>query len=227
LLGLETLDLAALLWFAVSVFLYTHLADHTSLHERSVTAAMADHRYRWMRMMLQRDMRMVDTSVQGNLLTSVGFFASTTIFVIGGLLASLGATDKAVEMIEALPLASTTTREVWELKILLLVALFVYAFFKFAWSFRLFNYCSVLIAAAPEAPVPDKEAHEYADRTARVNVNASRHFNRGLRSYFFALAALCWFLNAAVFIIATTWVIWVVYRREFRSHAYYSLKRHD
>ena len=223
-LELSTLDLAALLWFAVSIFGYSLLADHTRLHERSVTAEMAEHRYRWMRMMLERDMRMVDTSVQGNLLTSVGFFASTTIFVIGGLLASLGATEKGIEVMEALPLATTTTRQVWELKILLLVGLFVYAFFKFAWSFRLFNYCSVLIASAPAAPVPPEEAHQFAKRAAEVNVNGSRHFNRGLRSYFFALAALAWFLNAAAFVIATTWVLWIVYRREFRSHAYYSIK---
>lgn len=225
-LELSTLDLAALLWFGMSVFGYALLADHTRLHHRSVTATMAEHRYRWMRMMLDRDMRMVDTGVQGNLLTSVGFFASTTIFVIGGLLASLGATDQAIEVMQALPLASNTTRQAWEIKILLLVGLFVYAFFKFAWSFRLFNYCSVLIASAPPAPVPTEEAHEFAERAAKVNINASRHFNRGLRSYFFALAALGWFLNAIVFMIATTWVLWIVYRREFRSHAYYSLRRH-
>jgi uncharacterized membrane protein len=186
---------------------------------------MAKYRYRWMRMMLERDMRMVDTSVQGNLLTSVGFFASTTIFLIGGLLASLGATDKAIEVIQALPLAETTTRQLWELKVLLLVVIFIYAFFKFAWAFRLFNYCSVLIAAAPVAPVPDNEAHQIAKRAADVNTNASRHFNKGLRSYFFALAALGWFLNAAVFILTTTWVLWILYRREFRSHSYYSLRQ--
>lgn len=225
LLELEPLDLGALVYFIVCTVGYAKLADNTRFHERSVTFAMADYRYRWMRMMLERDMRMVDTSVQGSLLTSVGFFASTTIFVIGGLLASLGATDKAIEVVEALPLASTTSPQVWELKVLLLVAIFIYAFFKFAWAFRLFNYCSVLIAAAPPAPVPEEEAHEIAERTAKVNVNGSRHFNRGLRSYFFALAALGWFLNSVVFIVATTWVIWVVYRREFRSHAYYSLCR--
>jgi uncharacterized membrane protein len=224
-LELSTLDLAALLWFAVSVFGYAMLADHTRMHQRSVTAAMAKHRYQWMRMMLERDMRMVDTGVQGNLLTSVGFFASTTIFVIGGLLASLGATDQAIEVMQALPLATTTTRQIWEIKILLLVGIFVYAFFKFAWSFRLFNYCSVLIASAPPAPVPAEEAHEFAERAAQVNVNGSRHFNRGLRSYFFALAGLGWFLNAAVFMVATTWVVWIVYRREFRSHAYYSVRK--
>jgi uncharacterized membrane protein len=227
LLELSTLELAALLWFAVSFIGYAWLADHTVLHRRSVSAAMASHRYRWMRMMLERDMRMVDTAVQGNLLTSVGFFASTTIFVIAGLLASLGATDEAIEVMQALPLAAPTTRQMWELKVLLLVALFVYAFFKFAWSFRLFNYCSVLIAAAPPPPVPDRDAHVIAQRAAQVNVNASRHFNRGLRSYFFALAALGWFVNAVAFIVTTTWVLWIVYRREFRSHAYYSLKEPD
>lgn len=220
----NTLDLIALGWFCASMLGYTYLADRTPLWNRSVSASMAKYRYRWMRMMLERDMRMVDTNVQGNLLTSVGFFASTTIFLIGGLLAVLGATEEAIEVQRHLPFAVPTTRGAWELKVLLLVVIFIYAFFKFAWSFRLFNYCSVLIASAPNAPVPEEEAHRFAQRAAQVNSNAARHFNLGLRSYFFALGALGWFVHPVLFMVSTAWVIWVLYRREFRSHAHYSLR---
>ena len=48
---------------------------------------------------------------------------------------------------------------------------------------------------------------------------AAYHLNRGLRGYFFALAALAWFLHPAIFAFVSTWVVLVLYRREFRSRA--------
>ncbi len=221
---LSTMDYAAVVWFALTTAGFTLLVDYSPLGEKTVTAVMAEHRHRWMRMMLCRDMRMVDTSIQGSLLSSVAFFASTSILLVGGLLAALGSTDQAVRVAAELPLAIPTSRAVWELKVLLLVAIFIYAFFKFAWSYRLLTYCSILIGSAPLTPSSEAEAEAFASRAARVNTAAANHFNRGLRAYFFALAALGWFVHPIAFMVGTTWVIWILYRREFRSRSYYSLK---
>ncbi|MNJ78871.1 hypothetical protein D3C77_767340 [compost metagenome] len=46
---------------------------------------------------------------------------------------------------------------------------------------------------------------------------AANQFNFGLRSYYFGLAMLAWFINPWFFIIATTGVVLVLYRREFHS----------
>jgi uncharacterized membrane protein len=100
------------------------------------------------------------------------------------------------------------------------VVIFVYAFFKFAWCYRLFTYCAVLIGAAPLPDALTPQAYDHADRLARLHSLAAQHFNSGLRSYFFALATLGWFLHPFVFIVATSWVTWVVYRREFRSRSF-------
>ena len=42
-------------------------------------------------------------------------------------------------------------------------------------------------------------------------------FNRGLRSYYFALALLTWFIGPFYLAVAVVWVIAVLYRRDFRS----------
>ena len=54
------------------------------------------HAYRrlWMRCMLERDNRMVDTQIIANLMRSASFFASTTMFIIAGLIAVLGAREQ-------------------------------------------------------------------------------------------------------------------------------------
>src|SRR5690349_15490995 len=46
----------------------------------------------------------------------------------------------------------------WEAKTIGLVIIFAYAFFKFAWSYRLYNYVAILLGAMPFSA--DKETPE-------------------------------------------------------------------
>ena len=107
----------------------------------------------------------------------------------------------------------------WELKVLVLAGILVIAFFKFAWAYRLFNNCSVLIGAAPIEAASDPEAEALAERAGKLNSLAARHFNRALRAYFFALATLSWFINPLIFMITVTLVVYVIFRRDFRSRS--------
>ena len=217
--GLSQLDFAALAWLLICWGGYSLAADHGPWRDRSVSAVMGRYRTRWMTVMLGRENRIVDTNIIGNLLNGVAFFSSTTIFAIGGLLAALGATDSAVALLRDLPFADQTSRTEVELKILLLVGILTFSFFKFAWAYRLFNNCSVLIGAAPIEAANDPAAARLADRAARLNILAARHFNRGLRAYFFGLTVLAWLVHPLFFMAAAAWVVFVIYRREFRSRS--------
>jgi uncharacterized membrane protein len=210
-------DIYALAWFAVCWIGYSLVADHTRLRNYHVSTAMGRYRREWMCRMVERDIRIVDAQIHGNLLHGIGFFATTTILAIGGLLALLGATDRAVELLSDLPYVEPTNRVVWEIKILLLVVIFIYAFFKFAWAFRLANWNSIMIGAAPLATGEKCEDNEYVELATRINKLSAGNFNRGVRAYFFALAALSWFLDAFVFMIASALVLIVLINREFRT----------
>eukprot|EP01093_Parvamoeba_rugata_P008786 TRINITY_DN2488_c0_g3_i1.p1 TRINITY_DN2488_c0_g3~~TRINITY_DN2488_c0_g3_i1.p1 ORF type:complete len:178 (-),score=10.07 TRINITY_DN2488_c0_g3_i1:74-607(-) len=151
----NVIDIVAICW-ALSWWIgYTIFADAGPRRRNSISAHMARNRHRWMEQMLKRNIRMVDTSIAGNLITGISFFSSTTILVLIGLVALLGYTDKAIETVAALPFAAITTPGVWECKVVLLIVIFIYAFFKFTWAFRLSNYCSILIGAAPDPSEPD------------------------------------------------------------------------
>jgi uncharacterized membrane protein len=207
-------DLISLIWFIVLWAGYTWYADRYARRKLSLRAVMHDYRYEWMQQMIKRDNRVVDVNILRNLLHGVAFFASATLLILAGLMTILGSTDKAIEIVRALPFAAKTTQVQWELKLLVLSVIFVYAFFKFTWALRQFNYCSVLIGAA--SPVADDG---YARRAADVSTNASKDFNQGLRAYYFSLAALAWFVSPWVFVVATTLVVVVLYMREYRSGA--------
>lgn len=214
-------DYIAIGWFFIAWFGYTALVDYSPYRKRSVSAAMNIYRRRWIGEMLKREIRLVDTNILGNLMTGIGFFASTTILLIGGLFALLGASEAAINALADLPIAIRTTRPVWETKVLMLVLIFVYAFFKFAWAYRLSNYCAILIGATPASTELAAQGDQgHVERLARIANQMGHHFNRGLRSYFFALAALGWFIHPVLFIIASSWVLVVLYRRDFISREF-------
>jgi len=217
------LDVVALAWFVLGWVGFNAFADHGRWAAKGLSAAMAGFRRRWMDEMLGRDLRMVDTQILATLQHGIGFFASTSILVVGGLIAVLGAADQAIDALTDLPFTVNTSRLAWEIKIMLMVTIFVYAFFKFARAFRLTNYFAVLIGAAPAA-IEGDAARDFADHAAALANLAARHTNRGLRAYFFGLAALGWFLHPAAFMITTAWVLAVMYRREFASKALTALK---
>ena len=115
---------------------------------------------------------------------------------------------------------------VWEMKVLLLVVVFVFAFFKLTWSLRQFNYVAILIGAAPPPEEADSaDGLHYADNAAEVASRAAEHFNKALRTFYFGLAALSWFLQPYLFMALTALVVVVVYRREFESHTLVALGR--
>lgn len=213
---IPAIDVVSLVWFGALWVGYTWYADRWSRRTRSLRAVMHGHRLEWMRQMLGRDNRMVDAGVIGNLNQSVSFFASTTLIVLAGLITLLGASEKAIPLIREIPFAERTTLVLWELKLTVLILMFVHAFFKFTWAMRQFNYCSVLIGAAPP---PTEIAHHggHAERAAAVSTCASKDFNQGMRAYYLSLAALAWFVTPWLFMLTTTLVVIVLYHREYRS----------
>lgn len=214
---LDFWDGAALAWFFVVWTAYTAYADHGPAHARSITAAMNARRRAWMMEAAKRDLRMIDTNILGNLLTGVGFFSSTTIFVIGGLIAMIGVADESAVALARLPLIEGANPAALEVKTAGLLVIFIYAFFKFAWAFRLANYCSITVGGMPSSADGESEhSRRIAEAAATLSARSGHHFNRGLRAYFFALAALGWLIGPAPFAVLTTGVALVIYRREFR-----------
>lgn len=213
-----TLDWIALAFFAGAWAIYAIVVEWTPLGRRTLNALM--HRYRliWMQRMLGRDVRMVDTQIVASLQAGTAFFASTSLIAVGGALTLLRAADDVLALLGALPFEIATTRVQWEAKVTGLAVIFVYAFFKFAWSYRLFNYVAILLGAAP--PVGEKDtaqAQEHAMRSARLIESAGRHFNRGQRAFFFALGYLGWFLGPWVLMGATAAVLVVMLHRQLIS----------
>ncbi len=214
--GLSNLDLSSLVWFLLAWGIHALIVERSGWRVQSLNYRMDLVRRSWMQQMLAREVRIVDTQIMASLHQGTAFFATTSLFAIGGTLALLRSTDEVMDVFRALPWAVQTTRTVWEIKVVGLLVIFVYAFFKFAWCYRLFNYLVIQMGAAPPAKeAKTKAAKEAIERMARMSTVAGRHFNRGQRAIFFALAYLGWFVNGYAFAIATGAVLFVILMRQF------------
>jgi len=224
-LPLTWIDAVALLLMVSLWCAYQWYADYSTSARPRLSREMERYMREWFARMVERDNRMVDINIVRNLTRSSQFFASTTMLILGALVALMGYAEKAASVVAELPFTQQATERMWELKILVLLLIFVYAFFKFSWSIRQFGFSSILVGATAKPTATPEQYAVHIDRTANIVAFANRNFNHGLRAYYFGVATLSWFLHPVLMIAMTLGVIYVLYQREFRSQTLELLQR--
>ena len=222
---LSTVDWLSLAVFFASWAGYAWFSEHSRWGADGLIGTSRNFRLQWAYGMLARDIRVMDSTLIGNLMTSVSFYANTTIYIIAGLVAALGASEKLLSVTAELPFAGVGNRELLEIKLMLLLASFVFAYFKFTWSLRQFNLLSILVGAAPMGKPGEPGIDAFAQKVAGANNLAGDDFNRGIRAYYFGLAASGWLLSPWVLSTLAITVLIVLYRRDYRSAALYILRQ--
>lgn len=213
-------DGIAVAWLIAVWICYGWFADRLPPDDRAprhLNEAMHEIRRVWMRRMLDRHDRIVDSSLTGHTVSSIGFFASTSMIIIAGLLSLLGKVADAQQVIDTWGFAIRTSESLFQLKMLGLVAVFILAFYKFTWALRQYNFTCALIGAAPLPPLKPDARAAYADQVARVLSLGVVSFNGGIRAFYFSLAWLGWLIHPWVFFAATTGMALILLRRQLRS----------
>jgi uncharacterized membrane protein len=215
---LPFLDLIALGLLVVAWLISGWLTEHPPKSTPSVSVLMEDYRREWMRTFVTRVPRIFDATVIESLRQGTAFFASASLIAIGGGVAVIGnaaAVQRLASDLQLAGIAGTTGPDI-TIRMLPVVVLLANALLKFVWANRLFGYCSVLMAAVPNEPT-DPLAYHRAAQAGEINITAAKSFNRGLRSIYFALAALGWLLGPWGLITGTVLATGVLLRREFAS----------
>lgn len=218
-------------WLALVVFFacwagYAWYSERSERGRGGLIASSHAFRLQWAYRLLERDNRVMDSTLIGNLVTSVSFYANTTIYIIAGLLALLGTADKLISITADLPFGGSGSRELLELKLMLVLASFVFAYFKFTWALRQFNLLTILVGAAPQGQTGETGIDDYASRLASANNLAGDDFNRGIRAYYFGLSAAGWLINPLLLGGLAIVVLIVLFRRDYRSPALDVLRPH-
>lgn len=215
--GVTLFDMIALTWFLACWLGYGRFATWLSRRRPSLVAAVRVFRQRWTERMCDRENHQSDATILGNLLRGALFFASTTMFILGGVVALLGTTPKIIEVVAQLPFTGPFEVWFWELKALILIGIYVYAFFKFTWSALQYNVLSIVLGASPAPGTNSQERMRHVETATQIAAMAGESYNNGIRAYYFSIAAMAWFIHPLLLIAATTVVTFAIYRREFHS----------
>ncbi len=218
-------DAVAFAWFVFCWAGYVLATNYTSWGKSGFVARMDEQRKHWMLEMAQREDRIVDAQLLAALASGNAFFASTCVFVIAGLMAMLGASGQVSEVFKSIPFLSSISVLEFELKVGLMVAIYIFAFFKFAWAYRLSLSTAILVGATPELTSKNKaKCLRQGARAGEMAVLLGKHTTAGLRAFYFGLSVLTWLFNPFIFMVAVAWVLAVLYRREYLSNALGTLR---
>ncbi len=212
-------------WIALALAIgiwsgYSNFARIRAKSTHCVASALHRQRHEWIDRMLLRENRVADVSVLRGVEQSVIFFASSALLVIGALLTVL------VGDADSLNTLSTASLNYWlsspqELKLIVVLMVFVRAFFHLTWGVRQYSFFSVVLGSAPSVDealaMGPKLRHELAGEMAYIADRAGHAFNFGLRAWYFALSFVAWVISPWAMVASAFVVAGILYRREFRS----------
>ena len=225
-LNTDWINLASLIWFFFCWIGYSRFAKHQAKKVNCIASVMHHHRVDWMHSVLTREIRVGDAAIISNLEKNVSFMASTSMLILAGLITVIANTDQVTHLFSTLPFSTEADSQFIQFKFLILCIIFIYAFFTFTWALRQFGFCGVLIGAAPntiEKNISEEECQVFAQHCGKILDQASHSYNFGLRSFYYSMAMLAWFIHPLLFILATTIVVAILYQREFRSKSLQAL----
>jgi uncharacterized membrane protein len=224
-MDISPLDLISFVFFIGSWWGYALFARRAAKKRNSLSSVLYRYRMEWVRKLSVSGMSEVDSELLSSLEKQVSFLASTSLLILASLVTVLSTASDMFMNLSDMRFVAEVSLETVQFKLLLMICIFVYGFFTFTWSIRQYGFCFILFGSSFHTVKYYKENESYearaADRDfesmAKVLDRAAHSYNYGIRAYYFAMAALAWFINAWFFMAACAVVIWVLYRREFRS----------
>lgn len=200
-----------LCWFA-----YNYGIPLIERRRPSLSVIMSMQRRRWVANMAVRESPL-DAILSGNLMSSISFLASTTVLLILAIFAALGQLPAVVTTLRTAGIGPVFSATDLQLHFVVMLAIFVLAFFAFTLALRQFNHFCIMIGAMDHART---STDEEIDAITRLNTMAARNFNNGIRAYYFSVATVAWFIADWAAIVASIMVVAVLVHREFFSSAH-------
>ena len=182
----------------------------------SLSAIMNMQRRRWVANATLRESPF-DAILAGNIMGSVSFLASTAVLLILAIFAVFGQVPALMATLDSLSLDRVYTVLDVQLHLLVMLTMFVLAFFAFTLSLRQFNhYCIMLGAMERGGAISEQEI----DAITAMNALGAKNFNSGIRAYYFSVATVAWFVSEWLPIVACVVTILILAHREFFSSSH-------
>lgn len=211
-----TTALISTLFPLLCYFAYNIIVPQVEKLRPSLSTIMNMQRRRWVANAALRESPF-DAILSGNIMGSVSFLASTAVLLILAIFAVFGQVPALMAALDSMSLDRVYTVLDVQLHLVVMLAMFVLAFFAFTLSLRQFNhFCIMLGAIDHSSPIAEEEI----DAITRMNALGARNFNSGIRAYYFSVATVAWFVSEWLPIVTCIATILILAHREFFSSAH-------
>ena len=197
-------------------FAYNIIVPQVEKLRPSLSTIMNMQRRRWVANATQRESPF-DAILSGNIMGSVSFLASTAVLLILAIFAVFGQVPALMTTLNSLSLERIYTVPDVQLHLVVMLAMFVLAFFAFTLSLRQFNHFCIMLGAVDHS---EPTSEEEIEAITRMNALGARNFNSGVRAYYFSVATVAWFVSEWLPIITCVATILILAHREFFSSAH-------
>ena len=200
---LSALGITSFIWFIICWMGYALFSRRAAKKRNSLASVLYRYRMEWVKKLSQSGMSEVDAELLASLEKQVSFLASTSLLILASLVTVLGTASNKLMALSSLRFVNEVPLEVIQIKLMVLIFIFIYAFFTFTWSIRQYGFCFILFGSSFNTVKYYKEADSYRaiaverdfEAMAKVLDRAAHNYNYGIRAYYFAMAALAWFIN--------------------------------
>lgn len=197
-------------------FAYNIIVPQVEKLRPSLSVIMNMQRRRWVANAAVRESPF-DAILSGNIMGSVSFLASTAVLLILAIFAVFGQLPALMAALDSLSLDRTYTTLDVQLHLVVMLTMFVLAFFAFTLSLRQFNhFCIMLGAMERGGAISEQEI----DAITAMNGLGAKNFNSGIRAYYFSVATVAWFVSEWLPIAACVVTILILAHREFFSSSH-------
>src|SRR5690606_618134 len=197
-------------------FAYNIIVPQVEKLRPSLSAIMNMQRRNWVANAAVRETPF-DAILAGNIMGSVSFLASTAVLLILAIFAVFGQTTALMGTLNSLSLDRVYTTPDVQLHLMVMLTMFVLAFFAFTLSLRQFNHFCIMLGAFDHTSPASQEEIE---AITAMNALGARNFNSGVRAYYFSVATVAWFVAEWLPIAVCLLTILILAHREVFSSAH-------
>ena len=195
---------------AAAVLIGYHIWLYRLIAKRPMETAVgiANHgRHLWTQTIMTNGRDILAVQTLRNWVMAATFLASTAILISLGLVASAFRADITSKAAHALNLFGHPSEALWMFKLLLLAALFFYAFFNFTLSIRYYNHAGLLINIPAQ-----NESSITVDAVTGVLNHGALHYTLGMRGFYLAIPLGLWLVGPLWMLGGAVGIVMVLHR---------------
>ena len=160
----------------------------------------------WVEVVMSEGRDILAVQTLRNWVMASSFLASTAVIVDLALINAVFGSGSSFNISNDLNFFGVQSHSLWQIKFMLMILDFLFAFFNFALSIRYYNHASYAIN------IPSKQDPMVTYETVAAIINhGSTHYMLGMRAYYFSVPLVLWLFGPSWMLAGSISILIVLY----------------